>query len=451
MKRILLLILSFNIAFSATGQPESTKPGKGIFQKTDEFYKSESLLGVSPRLDSTISELWNEGTSLWTVTGKLKYTYQTVGNTTTQISIKRDASTSWAWVNSSRTETTVNLDGDITSYITSTWNASNQWIPSLKMEFSYDNGNEISSSTYTSISGSPVAVWMGLSKTESTYTDGVLTKEEDYTWDLTLLPAPDWGKSSKTEYTYTSGILTKEESYRWDKTLTIPDWVKSDKTEYTYTGGKITQEINYEWDNTLAIPDWVNSTKTVYTYAGENITLGITYEWDPTLTVPAWVNSSKTDATYDQSGRMITYSLYLWDLTIPDWDGFLKTETTYSDTKGVTYSITTSYGGDPLSLGFIKTSRSTSYYNDVSTTVFNKNSEKGIIVYPNPASEFIVFELNGFSESAKVELIDIRGNKVLDQKISGNGQISVSHLMKGLYIYTLSNNGVFYKGKIVIE
>jgi hypothetical protein len=454
MKKTLLLVLTACLALYATGQPENFKSGLRIFQKTDDLNSAKGLLAVSEKLDSTIDESWDAGT--WSVTRKTKLSYQTVGNTTTVISLKRDASTSWVWVNSSRTETVVNTGGDITSQITSSWNstAPGQWIPAYKMEFTYDgNGNETTSTTYMSISAAPVAIWMGLSKTESFYTSGILTKEEDYSWDNTLLPTPGWAKSVKTEYTYTGADLTKEESYTWDKTLTVPDWVKKEKIEFTYSGGKISQEISYEWDETLAIPDWVKTTKALYTWTGENITQELMYDWDPTLTIPDWVNSSKIVASYDVNGRMTTYSMFIWDetLTIPDWDGFLKMETVYSLITGGSKSVTTHYTGNPLNQGFVESARSTSFFSSVSTSVVNKTYENGIIVYPNPASEYIVFDLADMSGSAKVNLFDIRGNKVLEQTLSENGQISVSHLINGLYIYTVFDNGVFYKGKIVIE
>jgi hypothetical protein len=72
-------------------------------------------------------------------------------------------------------------------------------------------------------------------------------------------------------------------------------------------------------------------------------------------------------------------------------------------------------------------------------------------VYPNPASEYIVFDVTNISESATVELFDNQGKKVLEEKLPVTGQISISHLAKGYYLYRINNSGIVYKGKIIAQ
>jgi hypothetical protein len=74
-----------------------------------------------------------------------------------------------------------------------------------------------------------------------------------------------------------------------------------------------------------------------------------------------------------------------------------------------------------------------------------------IYAYPNPASEYILFDLGNISEPAKVEIFDNRGRKILEQDISENRQINVSKLAGGLYLYRLNYDGKIYKGKIIVE
>ncbi len=74
-----------------------------------------------------------------------------------------------------------------------------------------------------------------------------------------------------------------------------------------------------------------------------------------------------------------------------------------------------------------------------------------IKIYPNPATEFVVFDVNSTSKTAIVEIFDINGKKVLHQELSDNKQISVSHLNRGLYMYKLIHNSTIYSGKIMIE
>jgi photosystem II stability/assembly factor-like uncharacterized protein len=77
--------------------------------------------------------------------------------------------------------------------------------------------------------------------------------------------------------------------------------------------------------------------------------------------------------------------------------------------------------------------------------------ESTISVYPNPAKDFVVFDLPNGSESATVELYDIQGKKVIQQKLTETKQISVGHLPRGLYLYRLTDSKKFYAGKLVVE
>jgi hypothetical protein len=477
MKKILLIIGMVCIAVIVSGQTKGFKTENKALNLLEKLGNAAEALNASEKLDSTINESWNSGTSLWTVSGKSKYTYQTAGNTTTVITLKRDASTGFLWVNYSRTETTVNGGGQTTLLILSSWNnILSQWIPFSKSEYTYDaNGNETLFTFYTSTSGTSIPVWVASSKTESVYASNLLTLETDYKWVTS--PSPGWERTIKTEYTYSGANLTKEEEYDWDKT--IVDWVKSTKTEYTYsgadlikeessdwdknvstyiktlkteysyTGGKMTQDISYEWDLTLPVPDWVYTEKNVYTYSGINITLVINSNWDNTITVPAWVNSSKTEASYDINGRMILFGMYMWDESVNNWDGLSKSETTYGVTDGKTYTQSVIYSGDPATTGWIKSTRSTSWYSGLNTSVISRSSENQVNVYPNPASDNISF--TGISGTATVVLIDMNGSKVLEQKLTDEGVLPVAGLTKGLYIYKVSANGITRTGRVILK
>jgi len=479
MKKILLIIGMVCIAVIVSGQTKGFKTGSDALIRLEKLSTASEALNASEKLDSTIDESWNSGTSLWTVTAKEKYLYSTVGNTTTVTTVVRDASTGFIWTNSLKTETTVNAGGNTTLEIKSSWNKiSSQWIPSSKLEYTYDaNGNETLYISYTSSSGTSVPVWVTTYKTESVYTEGLLTLETGYKW--VTLPSPVWERTYKTEYTYSGANLIKEEDYIWVTSIATPDWVKSSKTEYTYSGadlvkeensdwdsnlsayvkstkneytvisGKITQEVSSEWDLTLPIPDWIYSSKTVYTYSGNNLTLVIDYSWDSELTVPVWVNSTKMEAAYDLSSRITLFGLYLWNVSANDWDGMMKSEISYGTLLGSNYIIYIGYTGDPASTGFIKSTRTTDWYSGLNTAVINRLSEDQVNVYPNPASDNITF--SGISGTATVVLIDMNGSKVLEQKLTDEGVLPVAGLTKGLYIYKVSANGITRTGRVILK
>ena len=77
--------------------------------------------------------------------------------------------------------------------------------------------------------------------------------------------------------------------------------------------------------------------------------------------------------------------------------------------------------------------------------------EARIFVYPNPASEYILFDLGYLSEPVIVEIYDNQGKKVLEHDLYENRQISVSNMAKGLYLFRLNYNGKLSTGKIILE
>jgi len=95
--------------------------------------------------------------------------------------------------------------------------------------------------------------------------------------------------------------------------------------------------------------------------------------------------------------------------------------------------------------------RNTYYYTDGSLPESASNFDKTeITVYPNPASTFINFRLNDNSP-AQIEIFNLQGTKVISERLSGEKQLSVSHLNKGVYIYNIIQNNKFYKGKMIVK
>jgi hypothetical protein len=449
MKKILLTTAMICLAVFTSGQTKGFKTENQVLKKLEKLSVAQEALNVSEKLDSIFNESWNEGSSTWVAFSKKKYTYLVVGNTTTMTILNKDASTGNSWVNSSKTVTTVNTGGLTTLQITYNWNiAGSKWVESMKMEFTYDgSSNMTTEKTYSWNQG--LLSWFGISRTDYFFTANVLTYDIGYTWDLSI-PTPDWTKSTKAEYTYSSGILTKVDDYDWDNTLATPDWVKSGKTELTYSGGKLTKEEEYKWDNTIAIPAYVKYYKFEYTYdANGRITLMLGYDWDLTLTVPDWVSSDKTESTYDLNGRTTKYSSYFWDKTLSRWEGFQNIETTYGVIDNVNYSQSLSYRWETSIPAWVKNFRATYYYSGLNTSVSQPLSEKGITVYPNPASNHITF--TGTSGAETVELINMSGSKVLEQKLSDDGVLQVGHLSKGVYIYRVYGHGITRTGRVVLK
>lgn len=76
---------------------------------------------------------------------------------------------------------------------------------------------------------------------------------------------------------------------------------------------------------------------------------------------------------------------------------------------------------------------------------------KTIDVHPNPAGDYIMFDITNISSYARVELYNLQGKKVLEQRLSDSKRVQISRLSKGLYLYRLHDGGNTYGGKIAVE
>jgi hypothetical protein len=173
--------------------------------------------------------------------------------------------------------------------------------------------------------------------------------------------------------------------------------------------------------------------------------LSTLYNWNDTTS--QWVFSGKTEEVFDSNGNLILSDWSQWNLTTGQWVDGQKIEVSY-DVNG--YCTFQSYNQWDVSTGLMISGwNTTNYYSEF--TFIPGIPENRINVYPNPASEYIVFFVTDISDKATIELFDNQGKKVLDQKLAFTGQISISHLAKGIYLYRIQNSGKIYKGKIIIN
>jgi len=106
----------------------------------------------------------------------------------------------------------------------------------------------------------------------------------------------------------------------------------------------------------------------------------------------------------------------------------------------------------PESLGVDTTGSPNVYFTtDCSSKSLKPDKENGRInIYPNPANDFIVFDLTTSREWTTITIYDIQGKKVIEQRVN-DGQVSVQNLPKGLYLYRIDDGKTIYTGKVIKE
>ncbi len=83
-----------------------------------------------------------------------------------------------------------------------------------------------------------------------------------------------------------------------------------------------------------------------------------------------------------------------------------------------------------------------------------KDAGLAVAVYPNPAKDHIIFEMqaNKSTVSTPMEIIDIYGRKVASlPMVSGKAVLNVRSFSNGVYFYRLSHEGRHQAGKFVVQ
>lgn len=142
------------------------------------------------------------------------------------------------------------------------------------------------------------------------------------------------------------------------------------------------------------------------------------------------------------------------------WQKFYKGEVNYmaykllATTDGGAIIFSTKYDwNDPIpnqrDVHILKID-STGYYTPLTgTEEIYEQMEKQILVYPNPVNKEVNFVF-GLYKNLKINIFDLKGEKVLSEEFKHSAIIDMSHLKPGIYPYTISGKNEFFEtGKIV--
>lgn len=176
-----------------------------------------------------------------------------------------------------------------------------------------------------------------------------------------------------------------------------------------------------------------NSTTTNYETTlrnvGDVVLVVVGYDFG-TNELKAWFNP--TVATFTASTPANLTSVPATAIT--ELGGFLLRQ----DANNVTPAITF----DELRVGTTTT--------DLFTLGVNENAIAGLKVYPNPASNGIIYIETALNAEKNVAIYDLLGKQVVNTTTSSS-EISVANLNSGLYIVKITENGATSTRKLIIE
>lgn len=185
-------------------------------------------------------------------------------------------------------------------------------------------------------------------------------------------------------------------------------WQNDEKQTYSMNESFLLDNILIEeWENNA----WQNDEMSVYHYNGEYITSIDKQEWNG----GAWTDDAKTEFQY-QNGNT-TYAIY------KEWNG--------SQWVNANGEIEMFYAENANSEVFDDANEVNVQYVDLTSVV--ENQVNAFSVCPNPASENIVVNGEGFQ---KAEIYNVAGQMVMESTVN---TFSVSSLQSGVYMLKVYN------------
>ena len=190
----------------------------------------------------------------------------------------------------------------------------------------------------------------------------------------------------------------------------------------------------------LATDEWGNSILSVY--SGQQSISGLIFGND---TMPQWHGGI---VKYDPNGNLL-YTQELQEARTLQALAMSKDSTFYGTGNGfnpglpyINLSITqcedtiNGYYNPPYKMVMVKIFDN---YGNFTTSDSESNLSENIFnIYPNPASEFIQVDFEESDQShGFIEIIDLQGKPVINEKIYGNAKIDVSKLNYGVYFLKL--------------
>jgi hypothetical protein len=142
---------------------------------------------------------------------------------------------------------------------------------------------------------------------------------------------------------------------------------------------------------------------------------------------------------------------YLWD------NGSVEAVKT-AKTSGISFDLQThEVEVTNTQTGCVKDNRLTIVFTFAQCTSIEELASKGISIYPVPASQYLVVQLEDYPGKTTISLSSVFGQLVVQKELNQtNNEISeqrfdVQDLPPGLYIVTIENSRINTSAKIIIE
>lgn len=366
-----------------------------------DIYKYDAQM----RCTSWLDNVWNEESGTWEIWGKIEVIYDAGGKINHLLWYSSDEPTGDLFVDT-KIEFFINQDEKQDSTVTYMAETDGSFTAISIQKYQYNGSGRLIQSE----------MWM-MEEDEGGLPTGIIVKsmitkyEYNASGQITLVSNSYYIEGeeipySQTEYNYNSSGKLISSIYSGLNFFTFELEV-SDKTEYSYNAdGDIDVEIYSEWNSSNET--WVELYKYENTYSNDSFS---------DIAFPSFFN-------------------LMYGVGDPEFMQFSKV-------------IISDKSFDMIDGNWVQTEKANYYYSG-GTTNINVLENLSVSFYPNPTSENITIKWNGSHKNLNIQIFQINGAKVLEQNAVPGEKISVTHLVKGMYLVKLLNGQkTLYAGKLI--
>ncbi len=326
-----------------------------------------------------------------------------------------------------------------------------------KISFAYNSNNRITQEIYAN---KDTTAWLTSEITNYSYDNQGRITNISYLWDDE--EKGNFEESARATITYGNNEKTMMFQYKDDQ----GNFVTEEKVIIRHTNNIPNTTLYYDTsDNgTLALEDsGAHTANTLgqiieekwYSIENESNTTGLAlvskyeYSYDnngnPTLekgfnlnNTQEWIATEAYQYDYDLEQ---TYADNYYNLPLSFM--YMEYPETISNIPLVFQS-----GTDDNGSGIVMDYKEEFIYSETSTAL-KKLNDKHIIIYPNPASNYIV--IKNIESNQQFNLYDLKGRLAISKTINNNDRITTTSIDKGIYVYTIQNESDLHKGHIIIK
>jgi len=358
-----------------------------------------------------------------------------------------------------RSEYSYDAAGNMLTYIYSQWDEySNDWFIYFKMEYSYSNGLLTTGNMFT---------W------NADLNNWELDFKEEYSYDaqnrlITVVTLVDnngsWEQMIKNETSYNADGY----AYLWMDSYwnaSNSSWVPDSKNEDFFdANGDVELNLQSIFDESTS--EWLGVYKSEYTYNANHQMLTEIYSELDEGTMQ-WAMQDKVEFSYDEYGNNTESISSGWDGS--DWVLWNKEEMIFD------YSVSNDevlYPSEYDDFQFSHKLTNANYYewdgswlNDEQFVFYYSEKDiNGIVaisssqlnVYPNPSTGIFNLEISGFGQQFNISVLDFAGRVVEQEEVNNTANeykntLDLSNYSKGVYFLRCSSDVKSSYQKIVIQ